>query len=396
MALLNHQALAPSMSRLGTETAFAVLARARELEGQGRDIVHLEIGEPDFATPPNICDAAKRAIDEGHTHYGPSAGLPELRTAIAETAGGQRGIAIDADEIVVTPGAKPIMYFAITALCGPGDEVLFPDPGFPIYESVIDFVGATPVPVSLRADTGFRLDLDELRDKISPRTKLLIINSPQNPTGGMLSPEDINTIGDLLADHHAYVLSDEIYGRVTYGEVKQASIAAHPSMRQRTIILDGFSKTYAMTGWRLGFGIMPRHLATALARLQTNVTSCTASFVQIAGIEALRGPQGPCQAMVKEFKSRRDLLVDGLNRIPGITCQRPAGAFYVFPQIEGFGTDTDELAARLLQEAGVAVLAGSAFGQVGRDSLRLSYANSQENLHEAIGRIETWMVSAHS
>ena len=396
MALLTHPGLAPAMGRLGTETAFAVLARARQLEAQGRDVIHLEIGEPDFDTPGNIIEAAKRALDDGFTHYGPSPGLPELRAAIASHVGDTRGMVVDPDEVVVTPGAKPIMYFGITALCGPGDEVLYPDPGFPIYESVIDFVGATPVPLALRPERGFRLDLDELRDKLSPRTKLLILNSPQNPTGGVLEPDDVRAIGELLVDHDAYVLSDEIYCRIMYGEVEHVSIAAEPGMRDRTIILDGFSKTYAMTGWRLGYGIMPRGLADALAQLQTNATSCTASFIQMAGIEALQGPQDAAADMVAEFKARRDLIVDGLNAIPGVTCQRPAGAFYVFPQIEGFGGDTDEIAARLLDEAGVAVLAGSAFGEVGRDSLRLSYANSRENLQQAIERMGSWLAAARS
>ena len=396
MALLTHPGLAPAMGRLGTETAFAVLARARQLEAQGRDVIHLEIGEPDFDTPANIIEAAKRALDDGFTHYGPSAGLPEARAAIAAHVGETRGIVVDPDEVVVTPGAKPIMYFAITALCGPGDEVLYPDPGFPIYESVVDFVGATPVPLALRPEREFRLDLDELRDKLSPRTKLLILNSPQNPTGGVLEPADIRAIGELLADHDAYVLSDEIYCRIMYGEIEHASIAAEPGMRDRTIILDGFSKTYAMTGWRMGYGVMPADLASAFSQLQTNITSCTASFIQIAGIEALQGPQDAAAEMVAEFKARRDQVVDGLNAIPGVSCQRPAGAFYVFPQLAGFDRDTDEIAARLLDEAGVAVLAGSAFGDVGRDSLRLSYANSRENLREGVRRMADWLSGARA
>ena len=396
MALLTHPGLAPAMGRLGTETAFAVLARARQLEAQGRDVIHLEIGEPDFDTPANIIEAAKRALDDGFTHYGPSAGLPEVRAAIASHVGESRGIVIDPDEIVVTPGAKPIMYFAITALCGPGDEVLYPDPGFPIYQSVVDFVGATPVPLALRPEREFRLDLDELRDKLSPRTKLLILNSPQNPTGGVLEPADIRGIGELLADHDAYVLSDEIYCRIMYGEIEHASIAAEPGMRDRTIILDGFSKTYAMTGWRMGYGVMPAELASAFAQLQTNVTSCTASFIQMAGIEALQGPQDAAAEMVAEFKARRDQVVDDLNAIPGVTCHRPAGAFYVFPQLAGFDRDADEIAARLLDEAGVAVLAGSAFGDVGRDSLRLSYANSRQNLREGVKRMADWLATART
>ncbi len=387
MALLSHSRLAPAMGRLGTETAFSVLAKAKELERQGRDIVHLEIGEPDFDTPGNIIDAAKRALDAGFTHYGPSPGLPELREVIARHIADTRGIEVGPENVVVTPGGKPIMYFGITALCGPGDEVLYPDPGFPIYESVIEFVGATPVPLALRAENDFRLDLDELNAKLTPRTKLLILNSPQNPTGGVLTPDDIRAIADLVADRDIYVLSDEIYGRIMYGEVAHASIAAVDGMQDNTIILDGFSKTYAMTGWRIGYGVMHPELAEALAQLQTNVTSCTAAFTQMAGIEALTGPQDAVDSMVAEFKARRDLIVDGLNAIEGVSCRRPAGAFYVFPQLEGFRLSTNEIADLLLQEAGVAVLAGSAFGQVGTDSIRLSYANSQENLRKALDRM---------
>ena len=387
MALLSHSRLAPAMGRLGTETAFSVLAKAKELERQGRDIVHLEIGEPDFDTPANIIDAAKRALDAGYTHYGPSPGLPELREVIARHIADTRGIDVGPENVVVTPGGKPIMYFGITALCGPGDEVLYPDPGFPIYQSVIEFVGATPVPLALRPENEFRLDLDELNDKLTPRTKLLILNSPQNPTGGVLTPDDIRAIAGLVADRDIYVLSDEIYGRIMYGEVEHASIAAVDGMQDNTIILDGFSKTYAMTGWRIGYGVMHPELVEALAQLQTNVTSCTAAFTQMAGIEALTGPQDAVGAMVAEFKARRDLIVDGLNAIEGVSCRRPAGAFYVFPQLEGFRLSTGEIADLLLQEAGVAVLAGTAFGAVGTDSIRLSYANSQENLHKALDRM---------
>ena len=387
MALLSHSRLAPAMERLGTETAFSVLAKAKELERQGRDIVHLEIGEPDFDTPGNIIDAAKRALDAGFTHYGPSPGLPELREVIARQIADTRGIEVGPENVVVTPGGKPIMYFGITALCGPGDEVLYPDPGFPIYQSVIEFVGATAVPLELRADNEFRLDLDELNAKLTPRTKLLILNSPQNPTGGVLTPDDIRAIAGLVAGRDIYVLSDEIYGRIMYGEVEHASIASIDGMQDNTIILDGFSKTYAMTGWRIGYGVMHPELAEALAQLQTNVTSCTAAFTQMAGIEALTGPQDAVDAMVAEFKARRDLIVDGLNAIEGVSCRRPAGAFYVFPQLEGFQLSTSEIADLLLQEAGVAVLAGTAFGAVGTDSIRLSYANSQENLQKALDRM---------
>ena len=387
MALLSHSRLAPAMGRLGTETAFSVLAKAKELERQGRDIVHLEIGEPDFDTPGNIIDAAKRALDAGFTHYGPSPGLPELREVIARQIADTRGIEVGPENVVVTPGGKPIMYFGITALCGPGDEVLYPDPGFPIYQSVIEFVGATAVPLALRSENEFRLDLDELNAKLTPRTKLLILNSPQNPTGGVLTPDDIRAIADLVVDRDIYVLSDEIYSRIMYGEVEHASIASIDGMRDNTLILDGFSKTYAMTGWRIGYGVMHPELAEALAQLQTNVTSCTAAFTQMAGIEALTGPQDAVDAMVAEFKARRDLIVDGLTSIEGVSCRRPAGAFYVFPQLEGFRLSTNEIADLLLQEAGVAVLAGTAFGAVGTDSIRLSYANSQENLQKALDRM---------
>ena len=387
MSLLNHPGLAASMARLGTETAFSVFAKAKDLERSGRSIIHLEIGEPDFDTPANIVQAGKRALDDGYTHYGPSAGLPELREAIANEVSVSREIAVSPEHVVVTPGGKPIMYFTITALCGPGDEVLYPDPGFPIYESVIDFVGATPIPLSLRAENQFRLDLQELKDKISPRTKMVILNSPQNPTGGVLTPDDIRAIAELVVDRDLYVLSDEIYSRIMYGDVDHFSIAAVPGMQDKTIILDGFSKTYAMTGWRMGYGIMHQELAKAVAQLQTNCTSCTASFIQIAGIEALTGPQDAPNAMVDEFKMRRDLIVDGLNTIEGVSCQRPAGAFYVFPQLSGFPISTSEIADLLLDEAGVAVLSGTAFGTVGKDSLRLSYANSPKNIVAALERM---------
>ncbi len=387
MTALSHPDLAGAMSRLGTETAFSVLARAKALEREGREIIHLEIGEPDFETPANIVQAAKQALDDGFTHYAPSAGILEAREAIAAEAARTRGIPVSADHVVITPGAKPIMYFGITALCGPGDEVLYPDPGFPIYESVIRFVGASPVPLALRPERQFRLDLDELAAKLTDRTKLLILNSPQNPTGGMLPPDDIAAIAALTAERPLYVLSDEIYGRILYGEIPQASIASCPGMADKTLILDGFSKTYAMTGWRLGYGVMPPELAQAVSQLQTNCTSCTAAFIQMAGVEALTGPQDAAAAFVQEFRRRRDVIVDGLNSLEGVSCQRPAGAFYVFPQLRGFRVDCDEIADRLLNDAGVAVLSGTAFGAVGADSLRLSFANSVENIERAIERM---------
>ena len=388
MSNTRYPQLASTMSRLGTETAFSVLARAKELERAGKNIIHLEIGEPDFDTPRNIVEAAKRALDQGFTNYVPSAGILEARESIAQEVSETRGVPVSADQIVITPGAKPIMYFGITALCEPGDEVLYPDPGFPIYESMIRFVGAKPVPLSLRPENQFRLDIDELASKISDRTKLVIINSPQNPTGGMLTPDDIDRIAALLAKRSLYVLSDEIYGRIIYGETEQTSIVSRPGMAEKTIILDGFSKTYAMTGWRLGYGVMNTELAAAIAQLQTNSTSCTAAFVQMAGIEALTGPQNEVDVFVNEFRHRRNVLVDGLNSIEGIDCQKPAGAFYVFPQLQGFRFSADEIATRLLEDAGVAVLSGTAFGVVGSDSLRLSFANSVENIEQAIDRIK--------
>ena len=378
--------LADRMSRLGTETAFEVLARARALEAQGRKIVHLEIGEPDFDTPGNIRDAAKQALDDGYTHYGPSAGLPELRTAVAAYMGPPRGLEIGADEVVITPGGKPIMFFVLMAVLNEGDEAIYPNPGFPIYESVIEFLGATPVPVRLREEADFRLDLDDFAAKLTPRTRLVIINSPHNPTGSVLTRRDINTIADLVRGRDLLVLSDEIYSRILY-QGDFVSIASLPGMRPQTCILDGFSKTYAMTGWRLGYGVMPVDLAAHVARLMTNSNSCTASFVQRAGVEALQGPQDSVNAMVAEFRRRRDAVVEGLNAIPGISCREPHGAFYVFPNITGTGKSSAEFADTLLARHGVAALAGTAFGRFGEGYLRLSYANSLSEIQVALDRI---------
>jgi len=378
--------VAERMGRLGTETAFEVLARARALERQGKSVVHLEIGEPDFDTPAHIRDAAKRALDAGMTHYGPSAGLPELREAIAKHIGETRGIPVAADEVVVTPGAKPIMFFVIMALVNRGDEVVYPNPGFPIYESVINFVGGVPVPVPLLEETGFGLDLAHLERKVSKKTRLIIINSPENPTGGVLAPEEIARIAEIARHHDVPVLSDEIYRRFLY-EGEFVSIARFPGMKERTVILDGFSKSYAMTGWRLGFGVMPAPLAEHVTRLMTNSASCTATFIQQAGVAALEGDDTPVQAMVAEFRQRRDLVVDGLNRIPGVTCVRPRGAFYVFPNVKAFGRPSKEIATALLEESGVAVLGGTAFGEHGEGYLRLSYAASRETIQEALRRI---------
>jgi aspartate/methionine/tyrosine aminotransferase len=378
--------VAERMGRLGTETAFEVLARARVLERQGKHVVHLEIGEPDFDTPAHVRDAAKRALDAGATHYGPSAGLPELREAIAKHIAETRGIQATADEIVVTPGAKPIMFFAIMALVNRGDEVVYPNPGFPIYESCINFVGGVPVPIPLREETGFGFDMERFEAKVSKKTRLIIINSPENPTGGVLAPEEIGRIAEIARHYQVPVLSDEIYRRFMY-EGEFASIARFPGMKERTIILDGFSKSYAMTGWRLGFGVMPAPLAEHLTRLMTNSASCTATFIQHAGIAALQGDDTPVQEMVAEFRQRRDLVVDGLNRIPGVSCQRPRGAFYVFPNVKSFGRPSKEIATFLLEDAGVAVLGGTAFGEYGEGYLRLSYAASRETIREALDRI---------
>jgi aspartate/methionine/tyrosine aminotransferase len=386
---------ADRMERLGTETAFEVLARARALEAQGRDVIHLEIGEPDFDTPAHIIAAAKEALDQGYTHYGPAAGLPELRAAIARHVSGTRGIPVDAEQVVVTPGAKPVMFFAALMLCQTGDEVLYPDPGFPIYESVAAFSGARPVPLRLRPETGFRLDLDELRSKLSDRTRLLILNSPHNPTGAIIPAEDLRAIADMVRGRGLIVLSDEIYGDMLY-DGTFASIASEPGMPDQTIILDGFSKTFAMTGWRLGYGVMPRPLAERMTQLMVNSASCTAAMVQRAGLAALTGPRKAVDAMLAEFRQRRDLIVAGLNALPGVTCRVPEGAFYAFPDITGTGMSSAGLAARLLQEAGVAVLAGTAFGAGGEGFLRLSYANARDNLRLALARMDDFLARAGS
>jgi aspartate aminotransferase len=377
---------AERMSRLGTESAFEVLARARALERQGKEIIHLEIGEPDFDTPAHIREAAKRALDSGATHYGPAAGLPELREAIAKDVAATRNIPVAPEQVVVTPGAKPIMYFVITALVNPGDEVIYPNPGFPIYESVINFVGGVPVPVPLREESGFGFDLSLLEQKASARTKLIIINSPQNPTGGVLEHDQLEHIADIARRYRIPVLTDEIYKSFLY-EGEFASITRFPGLKDLVIILDGFSKAYAMTGWRLGYGVMPEALAEQVARLMVNTNSCTASFTQLAGIAALQGDQTPVAQMVAEFKRRRDLLVAGLNELPGVSCRTPRGAFYVFPNIRGLKRTGAEIAEMLLTEAGVAVLGGTAFGLYGEGYLRLSYANSEANLRKALERM---------
>ena len=377
--------LAERMGRIGTETAFEAAARARALEATGRSVIHLEIGEPDFDTPPNIVAAAQRALDRGATHYTPTVGIPELRAGIAADATDRKGFAVAPDNVVVVPGGKPVMFFAMLALIDAGDEVIYPDPGFPIYESMASYVGGYAVPCPIRQENGFRLDPDELAALVTPRTKLLIINSPANPTGGVSTREDLERIAAVARDHDLIVLADEIYSRILY-EGEFVSIASLPGMADRTIVLDGFSKTYAMTGWRLGYAIVPDALVTPFSRLIVNSVSCTNAATQWAGVEALTGPQDAVDAMVAEFKIRRDLIVDGLNAIPGITCLRPSGAFYVFPDVSATGLTGAELAERLLNEGGVSALAGTAFGQVGRNHLRFSYATSRENIAEAIRR----------
>jgi len=379
--------LADRMSRLGTETAFEVLARAKQLEAQGREIVHLEIGEPDFDTPRNITDAAIKALNEGWTHYNPSAGLLDMRETIAQYISNTRNIKVNRDQVVVTPGAKPIMFFCILALVNEGDEVIYPNPGFPIYESVIEFVGGKAVPIQLREENDFRLDTDELKKLVTSKTKLIIINSPQNPTGGILTYDDLKTIADIALSRDIMVLADEIYSRIIY-EGKHHSIATFPGMQEKTIILDGFSKTYAMTGWRLGYGVMREDLAVLIAKLQTNSNSCTASFTQRAGIEALTGPQDEVARMDAEFKKRRDVIVEGLCAIPRIGCKTPSGAFYVFPNVKKIGWEAKKLADYILNEGGVAVLAGTAFGKFGEGYIRLSYANSIENIKKGLSLLE--------
>ena len=378
------------MGRLGTETAFEVLARARELEAQGKHVVHLEIGEPDFDTPQHIVDAGVAALKDGFTHYGPSAGLPEVRQVIIDEVNRTRGLNLGPHHVVITPGAKPILFFTALAAIETGDEVIYPDPGFPIYESVISFVGANPVAIPLRESNDFQMDIDELKRLITPRTKMIIINSPGNPTGGVLSRDQLAAIAELAVKHDLWVLSDEIYGRIIY-EDKQESITQFDGLVERTIILDGLSKAYAMTGWRLGYGVMPNDLAFLVSRLMTNSNSCTASFSQRAIIAALQGTQKPTEDMVAEFRRRRDMLVAELNSIPGFSCRNPRGAFYAFPNITGTGRKSRELAEKLLEDAGVAVLSGTAFGEHGEGYLRLSYANSPENLREAVRRIREYI-----
>ena len=378
--------LADRMMNLGTETAFEVLAKARALEAQGKEIIHLEIGEPDFDTPRHIVDAGIQALQDGYTHYGPTPGLPELREAIARNSREVRGIDTNPSHVVVTPGAKPIMFYVILALAEPGAEVIYPNPGFPIYESMIRFAGATPVPMQLLEEKAYHPDLDDLAGKITDRTRLIIVNSPENPCGSALTKDELETIANLARDRNLYVLADEIYKDILYtGE--HFSIAAFPEMARQTIILDGFSKSYAMTGWRLGYGIMPEELVPHITRLAVNSVSCAASFSQRAAVAALDGPQDEVQAMAAEFAQRRRLIADGLRAIPGINCPEPEGAFYVFPSIKDTGLSSSEFENRALNEAGVALLSGSAFGAYGEGYVRLSYANSQENIKKALAQL---------
>jgi aspartate/methionine/tyrosine aminotransferase len=382
--------LAKRMQRLGTETAFEVLVRARALEAKGRDIVHLEIGEPDFDTPANIVDAAVDALHKGWTHYGPSAGQPDLRQAIADDVSASRGIKATADEVVVVPGGKPIIFYTIMALVDEGDEVIYPNPGFPIYESMINYIGGKAVPIQLREELDFGLDVNELAKLITDRTKLIIINSPQNPTGGLLSQKDIKDIADAIGDRDIMILSDEIYSRLIF-EGAHHSISAIPGFKDRTIILDGFSKTYAMTGWRMGYGVMRADLAQHVARLMTNSNSCTASFSQRAGLEAIKGDQTSVTKMCEEFKKRRDVFHERVNNIKGFSCKKPKGAFYMFPNVKATGWPSKKLADALLDEAGVAALSGTAFGAFGEGYLRFSVANSVENINKALDRVEGWV-----
>jgi aspartate aminotransferase len=377
---------AERMNHIGQETAFEVLVRARALEAQGRSVIHLEIGEPDFDTPGHIVAAAQQALEEGMTHYGPGAGLPELRQAVAVYLRQWRGLDIDPQRIVITPGGKPIMFFAILALVNPGDEVIYPDPGFPIYESMARFVGGTPVAMPLREERHFRFDPDEFKRLVTDRTRLIIINSPHNPTGGVLTHADLEVIADVARERDIVVLTDEIYSRLLYSG-KHESVATFDGMLDRTIILDGWSKTWAMTGWRLGFGVFPPELVPHVERLISNSVSCTASFAQEAARAALEGPQDAVDRMLEEFTARRTAIVSGLNKLPGVRCLEPEGAFYAFPNVTGTGINSRELADRLLQEAGVACLSGTAFGNYGEGFIRFSYANSLPNIEDALERM---------
>jgi aspartate aminotransferase len=378
--------LADRLVNLGTETAFVVFSKAKELEARGKEMIHLEIGEPDFDTPQNITESAIEALRNNWTHYNPSAGLPELRQAVAEEMKETRGINIGPENVVITPGGKPVILFSLLALANPGEEVIYPNPGYPIYESVINFIGARAVPIKMREENKFRLDVDELISLITPKTRMIIINSPQNPTGSVLTHDDLKAIADIALKRDIYVLADEIYSQILY-DGKHESITSFPGMTERTIILEGFSKTYAMTGWRVGYGVMPKDLAVQVAKLETNFNSCTTTFAQVAGIEALRGDQSAVRQMVSKFKDRRDIFLDGLNRIDGFNCHKPAGAFYLFPNISKFGIKSAEMEYRLMHEAGIAALSGTSFGAFGEGYIRFSYASSTANIKKALDKL---------
>jgi aspartate aminotransferase len=388
---------AERMNHIGTEGAFVVLAKARALEAKGHDIVHLEIGEPDFATPDNIVEAAVGALQQGYTHYTPAGGIMEARQAVAGFVGRRLGVDIDPLEVVLVPGSKNVLLFTLLSCVEPGDEVIYPDPGYPVYASLVSFVGAVGVPVTLREESGFRIDLDELASLVTPRTRMLIVNTPQNPTGGILTREDVEFIARLAVERDLVVLSDEIYSQLTYDGFEHVSLLAQPGMKERTVLMDGMSKAYAMCGWRLGYGVSPRELAASMETLMINTSSCAAAFTQMAAIEALESPESDraVHAMVATFGSRRNLVVDGLNAIPGVHCNRPQGAFYAFANITGTGIDERELADRLLEEAGVAVLPGTAFGPAGKGFIRLAYTQSEDDLRTGLERIGSFL-SAHA
>ncbi len=379
--------LAERMNQLGTESAFEVLAKAKALEAQGRKIIHMEIGEPDFDTPAHIGEAAYKAIQDGYTHYGPSAGLREHNQAVADYFNNRYGLDYGVENIVVAPGAKPFLFYAILALAGEGDEVIYPNPGFPVYESVAEFAGAKAVPLPLLEENDFAFTLEDIASRISGNTRLLILNYPHNPTGGILSRELLEGIAKLAIDNDFVVLADEVYSRMVY-DGEHYSIAQVPGMEERTILLDGYSKTFAMTGWRLGFIAAPTGLAEPIAKLITNSVSCTASFEQIAGIAALTGPQEEVHRMVEEFHRRRDFIVKGLNEIKGVSCKNPGGAFYVFPNVRDVPMEPEELAPYLMKEAGVACLPGTSFGEYGKGHLRLSYAVSHEEIEIALTQMD--------
>jgi len=385
---------AERMTRLGTEGAFEVLARARKLEAEGKKIVHLEIGEPDFATPDNIIEAGISALQDGYTHYTPAAGIKEVREAVASFVSRMLKCEVDASEVVLVPGSKNVLLFTLLATIEPGDEVIMPDPGYPAYHSQVSFIGAVPRLVTLREETGFRIDLDELRSLISPKTRMIIINTPQNPTGGVLTEEDIKTVCEMALEHDLVIVSDEIYSQLVYG-FHHVSPMSQPGMRERTVLMDGLSKSYAMTGWRLGYAVAPKELAVKLEQLMINSSSCAAGFTQMAAIEALSMPESEhaVHRMVKVFEHRRNLVVDGLNAIPGVRCKLPQGAFYAFPNIEDTGFNERDLASRLLNEAGVAVLPGTAFGEAGKGFIRLAYTQSEDELELGLDRIREFVES---